>query len=131
MKNRRESCLGVFAVDAAALVRAALSLLEALAVVLLALRFGALAAALHMRLLVVLHRVDVLAIEALAVSPAHPPLREALTVLGLASRFGALALDLALDLGLFAVEGEEVVDLAFGWVGAGVQKVMELRKSSL
>jgi hypothetical protein len=131
MKNRRESCLGIFAIDTAALLRTSLSLLKALTVILLALRLGALAPPLHMRLVVMLDREYILTIEALAISPTDSSLGETLTILGLASRLGAFALDLAFHLGLLAVERQQVVDLPLGCIGSQVQKVIELRKSNL
>lgn len=97
----------------------------------MALGLGAFASPLDVRFLVVLHRIDVLAVQTLTVCAADPSLREALAVLGLTSRFGAFALDLSLGLRLLASEGEEIVDLALSCMAAKVQKVMELRKSSL
>lgn len=117
MKNRDGSSLGIFAVDAAALLGTGLSLLKALAVVFLAFGLGALAAPLHMRLVVVFHWEYVLAIEALAVSPTDASLGETLAILGLASRLGAFTLDLALHLGLLAVQRQQIVDLALSYIG--------------
>ena len=74
------SVFAIFAVDAAALIGAWLSLLEALTVVLGALRLRALAPLLHHYLLQVLCRVEVVAVDALTVTPAHLPPRKALAV---------------------------------------------------
>lgn len=104
MKNRSESCFGIFAVDTAAFFRTGLSLLKTLTVIFLALGLRALAATLYMGLLVMLHGKNVLAIETLAISATDPSLGETLAILGLTSGFGAFTLDLALYLGLFAVE---------------------------
>ena len=74
------SVFAIFAVDAAALIGAGLPLLEALTVVLGALRLRALAPLLHHYLFHVLRGVKVVAVDAFAVTPTHLPPGKALAV---------------------------------------------------
>jgi len=126
-----ESCLSIFTIDAAAFLGAGFSFLKALTIVFLALRFGAFTAPLNMHFLMMLNRIDILAVQTLTISPAYTTLSETLAILRLTSRFCAFTFDLTLHFCFFAVQGEQVVDLALSWIKGKVQKVMELRKSSL
>ena len=74
------SVFAIFAVDAAALIGAGLTLLKALTVVLGALRLRALAPLLHYYLFQVLCGVKVVAVDALTVTPTNLPPGKALTV---------------------------------------------------
>ena len=126
-----ESGLSVFAVYTTALLWARSSFLKALTVVFLAFWFGAFTAPLYMHFLMMLNWIDILTVQTLTIRPAYTSLRETLAIFWLTSRFGAFAFDLTLKFSLLAIQREKIEDLAFGWIMEKIQKVMELRKSSL